>query len=172
MTSQVLPPNVPSKSRAYLLRLAARMAEEAELIGRRMAERRIELGLTQREVAERMPGSTQGSDVSRWARGKHSPEPMPQIAEALATTIADLVSGPLAERAAKEQDAPDLLDKLSEKTSNGQLSALRGEVAQLGDQIAALETTLLAELGQLRSVQEDQQKRQGREKRSSEETGT
>lgn len=54
MMSQVLPTNVPSKNRADLLRLAARMTEEAEKIGRRMAERRKELGLTQRGVAERM----------------------------------------------------------------------------------------------------------------------
>lgn len=54
-------------------------------------------------------------------------------------------------------DDTDLLGKLSEKQGSAQLSALRGEVAELGDQIAALEATLLAELAQLRSAQEDSQ---------------
>lgn len=48
-------------------------------------------------------------------------------------------------------------DDFSEKQASGQLSTLRGEISELGDQIAALEATLLAELAQIRSVQEDSQ---------------
>lgn len=163
MTRQVLPMNVPSKRRADLLRLAARMAEEAELIGRRMAERREELGLTQREVAERMPGSTQASDVSRWERGKHRPEPMPQIAEALETTIADLVSGPLAERKAPENN--DFSDAL--KASEGSAA----ENPQTLLRLEALQNRLGAELALVKAALEEQQSLLERVLRNQEESG-
>lgn len=125
------------------------MAEEAELIGRRMAERREELGLTQREVAERMPGSTQASDISRWERGKHRPEPMPQIAEALQTTIADLVSGPMAER--EQPDDADLSDAL--KDAEGSDAA---EIDQVLLRMAALRNELTGELALVQAALAEQ----------------
>lgn len=154
MTSQVLPTNVPSKNRADLLRLAARMTEEAEKIGRRMAERRKELGLTQRGVAERMPGSTQASDVSRWERGKHRPEPMEQIAEALETDVPDLVAGPVAERVAPDGESTDLLGAFS-SAEPASVEKLEKMLRQVLDQQA----TLLAEISEVRSDQERQRRR-------------
>jgi len=137
--------NVPSKNRADLLRLAARMAEEAELIGSRMAERRGELDLTQREVAERMAGSTQGSDVSRWERGKHRPEPLAEIAKALETTVADLISGPLADRKEPETISPgtDLFESLRPDPS---LAEVAGAVDALMTEMVATRTQLLARI--------------------------
>jgi transcriptional regulator with XRE-family HTH domain len=89
------------------------MAEEAEKIGERMRERRTELGLTQRECGERMPGSVQASEWSRWERGLHRSEQLDDVASALETTVADLVAGPLAERT--EPEGNDLLGRLGGK---------------------------------------------------------
>lgn len=162
MPSQVLPINVPSKNRTELLKLAARMSEEAELIGGRMAELRKQLGLTQREVAEMLPGSTQGSDISRWETGKHRPaqETLPHVAEALKTTVADLHLGPMAARKApkklKKGEGP--FDSLSARDADGTaeaLAAIRELVAGLGAEIEGA-VGLLEQLAKdVRSVQGD-----------------
>lgn len=106
---QLAPTNTNLANRAATLRLQLRMAEEARLIGDRMRERRLELELTQRQIAERLPGSTQGADVSRWETGRHRPggDTLDRIADALETTVADLVAGPVAERKA-QAETPDL----------------------------------------------------------------
>lgn len=141
-----MPTNVPSKKRAALLRLTARMAEEAEKIGGRMAERRGELGLAQRQVAERMPGSYQGSDISRWERGRHRPESLAEIAEALETDVADLIQGPIAERE-KEKPEGSPLDALAAA------SDLPTEVADaleaLRLEMVGMRTQLLAEIAKV-----------------------
>ena len=76
------------------------MAREAENIGGRIKELRDELGLTQRELADALPGKTEGKDVSRWENGKHRPGPdtLGHIADVLDTTVADLHAGPLVTR--------------------------------------------------------------------------
>lgn len=158
MTSQVLPSNVPSKNRVELLRLATRMAEEAELIGGRMAELREQLGLTQREVAELLPGSTQGSDVSRWETGKHRPaqETLPHIAKALKTTVADLHLGPLAKRKTpkKLKNGDNPFSELGAKDS-ADLAELREEIAGFAGQFAAV-LPLLEQLAEgVQSLQAD-----------------
>jgi transcriptional regulator with XRE-family HTH domain len=150
MTSQELPINVPSKNRASLLRLATRMAEEAELIGGRMAELREQLDLTQREVAEALPGSTQGSDVSRWETGKHRPaqETLPHIAKILKTTVADLHLGPMAKRKPKKDD--DLMEALSK--SSDLPDAVAAAVEALRLEVVATRTQLLAEVGKVQAA--------------------
>jgi len=138
------------------------MAEEAELIGGRMAELRKKLGLTQREVAEMLPGSTQGSDISRWETGKHRPaqETLPHIAKALKTTVADLHLGPMDKRKApkklkKGEDPFDRLSAPDAKRVAKDLTDLREEVAGIaGGQAAAL--PLLEQLAEgMQSLQAD-----------------
>lgn len=110
--------NVRSANRADSLRLELQMAEEAERIGGRMRERRLELGLTQREVADRIPGSTEGKDISRWEGGHHRPvsDTLDAIATALETDVGDLYAGPVATRKSKGP-TPDLLSKLDRQTA-------------------------------------------------------
>jgi transcriptional regulator with XRE-family HTH domain len=124
------------------------MAEEARLIGARARERRDELGLSQGEVARRMPGSTQGADVSRWERGKHRPQPdaLDHLAAALETTVADLIAGPLSERPEKGP-TPDpfaslSLDEVEEQEAD---DAMREAMRR----ILAGQARLLAELGKV-----------------------
>lgn len=58
-------------------------AEMAERVGARMRERREELSLTQAEVALRIAGKATSDQVSRWERGKHQPQDLAPIAQAL-----------------------------------------------------------------------------------------
>lgn len=76
------------------------MAREAENIGARIKELREERHLTQRELADQLPGKTEGKDISRWENGKHRPTPdtLSAIADALGTNVADLHAGPVADR--------------------------------------------------------------------------
>jgi transcriptional regulator with XRE-family HTH domain len=128
------------------------MADETERIGKRMRERRKELRgergeLSQRECAERMPGTVQASEWSRWERGKHRPEELDEVAKALETTVADLVAGPLAER--EEPEDNDLMGKL-----NG-----RSAAAEAGDwtlRLDALENQLAAELAEVKAALAEQ----------------
>lgn len=108
------------------------MAMEAERIGARMRERRTELGLKQREVADRIAGSTEGKDVSRWENGKHRPQgdTLDAIATALQTTVDDLYAGPRADREAKP--TPDLLGTNSEPEW----------LPEIREQLAAIQTGL------------------------------
>jgi transcriptional regulator with XRE-family HTH domain len=103
MTTQTLTRKTDSPDRAARLRLALDMAKEAEAIGGRIRELRKGLGLTQREFAHRLPGKTEGKDVSRWENGKHRPSPdtLGHIADELETTVADLHAGPVEDREAQ-----------------------------------------------------------------------
>lgn len=136
------------------------MAEEAQLIGGRMRERRKELGLTQREVAERIPGSTEGKDVSRWEGGHHRPQgdTLGHIATALETTVADLYSGPMADRE-EQGSAPDPF--ATERAGARDLERLEKKVDDLVEQVSALGGELArvaATQGQLlRLVRQDEQ---------------
>lgn len=121
------------------------MAEEAERLGARMRERRKELGLTQREVADLIPGNTEGKDVSRWENGRHRPQgdTLTHIAEALRTDLADLYAGPAADRE-EQGPAPDPF-----ATSHGEAEDLEEKVDQLVRNVGAL-------AGQLAKVSEQQ----------------
>ena len=79
------------------------MAKEAENIGGRIKELREGQNMTQRELADKLPGKTEGKDISRWENGKHRPSPdtLSAIADALGTTVADLHAGPEGERPEK-----------------------------------------------------------------------
>jgi len=53
--------------------LALMAAEHVARIGSRIRQRREELGLSQRELAEALPGKSDGNQVSKWELGKHNP---------------------------------------------------------------------------------------------------
>lgn len=46
-------------------------AEHLIRIGARIRKRREEMGLTQRELADQLPGKADGNQVSKWERGQH-----------------------------------------------------------------------------------------------------
>jgi transcriptional regulator with XRE-family HTH domain len=129
------------------------MADETERIGKRMRERRKELRgekgeLSQREAAERMPGTVQGSEWSRWERGKHRPSDLDDVAKALGTSVADLVAGPLAER--DEPEDTDLFDGLSERTATAAAASTPEEKL---DQLLSQQAELLSMLSEVRDEQ-------------------
>lgn len=103
MTTQTVGTNSDYSTRAGRLRLALRMAREAENIGGRIKELREGQKMTQRELADQLPGKTEGKDISRWENGKHRPSPdtLAAIAKILGTTVADLHAGPIADRKEK-----------------------------------------------------------------------
>lgn len=116
------------------------MAEEAENFGGRMRERRRELRITQREVAERVEGKTEGKDISRYETGKHLPGPDTRaaIARALETDLADLYQGPKAQRKKKPKPKASPLDGGGGgATSNERIDAIEGELSELRDDLSA-----------------------------------
>jgi len=60
-------------------------AEHVARIGARIRQRREELGLTQRELADLIPGKADSNQVSKWERGEHKPgdDTLEHIAKAL-----------------------------------------------------------------------------------------
>ena len=121
MTTHATRTNLRFQSDADRLRLAARMAEEAELIGGRIKELRERLGMTQRELASKLAGKTEAKDISRWENGKHVPESatMSALAEALSTSVLDLRAGPEAKRHEPKQGDLDQLTGSSERRETG-----------------------------------------------------
>jgi transcriptional regulator with XRE-family HTH domain len=138
------------------LRLQLRMAEEARLIGARIQEKRVELKLTQRELADSLPGKTEGKDVSRWENGHHRPgsDTLLAIAEVLDTTLADLHAGPVAER--REQDA----DYDVNAALNGdQVAAALAELNAKFDKLADTLNSIAKGIHRLAEAAVEQQKR-------------
>jgi transcriptional regulator with XRE-family HTH domain len=125
---------MPSTNRVDSASLAFQMAKEAAQIGGRIRELREEKGLSQRSLADLLPGSTQGTDVSRWERGQHVPNTgtLEHIAEVLDTSIADLRSGPRPERG----PTPDVLGKLDGGSS--QLDQIEETLEELVQSMATL----------------------------------
>lgn len=117
------------------VRYMARM--QAERVGGRAAELRKELGLTQQEVADRVGGKTTGNDVSRWERGAVYPDQkLDALADALETTAADLIAGPVAERK-PQGDTPDL--SINGKGYDvAELTEIRTRLDQIQDQLDRL----------------------------------
>jgi transcriptional regulator with XRE-family HTH domain len=126
------------------------MAVEAERIGARMRERRLELGLKQREVADRIPGSTEGKDVSRWENGKHRPQgdTLEALAQALETDVEDLYAGPMSGRKPTgetpdpfgDRDGGLQLDRL--ERIEAMLTLLLERVSPAGEDVAELDAAI------------------------------
>ena len=88
-TSQV-PTSNSVTTRALLVRRFELMAaEHVARMGARMAQRRKELKLTQREVADLIPGKADSNQVSKWERGEHkaSDDTLEHIAKALQVDV-------------------------------------------------------------------------------------
>jgi transcriptional regulator with XRE-family HTH domain len=71
-----------------------------------LRERREELGLTQKEVAFRMPDGTDSQAVSKWERDEHEPSPakLLTLAAALELTPEELLDGIPRQRPASQLD--------------------------------------------------------------------
>lgn len=83
-------------SDAQRLRLQLVAAEFLERMGRRMRERREELGYSRAEVARRMPGKTNENQVYRWEKGLHSPnvDTLEALAKVLDCEVAYFMTEP------------------------------------------------------------------------------
>lgn len=119
-----------------MLRLALAMAEEAQIVGRNIKRYRTAQRLTQREVAEKIPGSTQGADVSRWERGQHLPigSTREHLAKALGVTLGDLYVRD------DPEDATNGTDRASQQP-NGQdpTQEILRLLTELGQEVGALQ---------------------------------
>jgi transcriptional regulator with XRE-family HTH domain len=147
-TSCKSPRYVPSQTGRLVTTLAAVAKAQTERLGRRIKERREELDLKQREVAARMAASpsTDAQMVSKWERGEHRPndDNLEILADALETTVADLVSGPLSERPAKAA-TPDAMAALDGKPAAGdelhaQLDRIEQALSGLAEVLDAMGT--------------------------------
>jgi transcriptional regulator with XRE-family HTH domain len=121
------------------------MATELSLrVGSRIRQRRQELGLMQRQVAERM-ASTAASyqHISDWERGVSKPSDryLPELADALETSPAFFF---------EEQETPEVIKRLGQTDGIHRLrheigavrSHLGGEIGATRDEIGALRQIL------------------------------
>jgi transcriptional regulator with XRE-family HTH domain len=85
-------------------------AEYVARMGARIRERREELGMTQRELADAIPGKADSNQVSKWERGGHRPSDstLEHIAKALKVTPAYFMVSP-----ATAAGSGDLMEKFS-----------------------------------------------------------
>ena len=72
-TSQGLARKSPTTASLDVRRFALMAAEHVVRMGLRIKARREELGLTQRELAEKIPGKSDGNQVSKWAAERREP---------------------------------------------------------------------------------------------------
>lgn len=81
-------------------------------IGRRIAEAREAAGLTQAELAAKIPGKSDGTQISKWERGVHRPgdDTLEQIAVALEKDVAWFL---IKSDEAQATGAPDLMRTLT-----------------------------------------------------------
>jgi transcriptional regulator with XRE-family HTH domain len=131
--------------------------------GKRAKKRREDLGLTQEDVAERIQAlhaernpdaprdKTRGQMISDYERGVNDPRGarLELWAAALDWVVGDLE----ADRPISPSD--DFSDRLREAEPNPELREVLESVARVEKRLAALEATLLAEIGQVRKAQED-----------------
>lgn len=161
---------VASTERVALARFALQMADQARKFGARVAELREKHEWKQRDLVARMnelgDQAINTNQLSRYENGGAFPHEGRQtvFAEALETTVHDLMLGPEAERkAAQDGD----LGKLSPGAGESEaVAGLRQEVADLRTLVAANQTKLLAELARLQTAQASERKTPRRPGRS------
>lgn len=73
MDSQVAYMQLPTTSGDVARRFERMAREHVKLIGRRIRERRKELGIGPTELARRLPGKVDTQQLYRWERGVHRP---------------------------------------------------------------------------------------------------
>jgi transcriptional regulator with XRE-family HTH domain len=131
------------------------VAEQTVRIGRRIAEARDAADLTQAELAAKIPGKADGTQVSKWERGVHRPgdDTLEQIARALGKDVAWF----LVAQEKPKPATPDLMGQLSADEAsaaeqlaevNGRLNRLQAVLEELaGEKVvaAALEALARAE---------------------------
>lgn len=134
-----MPPKTDSPNRAALLRLAAQMAEEAERFGAAIKHYRENARLTQRELAELLPGKTEGKDISRYERGHHMPgaDTRAAIATALGIEVADLYAGP-----GDQAPTPDIIGVLGGDVAGGDLKLVLANQQRILDSLTKLATAM------------------------------
>lgn len=113
-------------------------AEMAERIGARVRARREELGLTQAEVARRMPGTTTSDQLSRWERGKHQPQNLDSLAEALEVDVSYFYAP-----APASTETPDLFPPMETPDRLARLERQLGEFkSEVLDELAGVREEL------------------------------
>lgn len=119
-------------------------AEETARIAARIRERRSELGLTQGELAAKLPGKTDAQQVSKWERAIHRPE---QSIEHLAAALDVDISYFYAPE--PEDGTPDLMGALSPgpaaPESSSEIDAMRADIRALREDVAQI-TDVLTQL--------------------------
>jgi transcriptional regulator with XRE-family HTH domain len=122
MASQVATRRIARTDDLARRRFELMALEHLRALGERARQRREELGLTQEEVARRMPGNVSGARVSLWERGKNRPHDgnLEEYAKALETTVAALLTPP-----ADKSRTPALHEVVGESQLDQILSAIR-----------------------------------------------
>lgn len=83
--SQALTSKFPTTTKDLRRRFEEMASEHVKRMGARIKDRREELGLTQKQLADLVGGATDGNQVSKWERGANRPTDarLEKIAEAL-----------------------------------------------------------------------------------------
>ena len=84
-------------------------AEQTARVGAQIRRYREKAGLNQRELAEALPGKTDGTQVSKWERGVNKPsdDTLNAIARTVGCKVADFYADP------HDETTPDLMGALA-----------------------------------------------------------
>lgn len=118
-------------------RFALQMAEQTRKFGQRLRERRREVGMQHQKdlVARMVKLGDKGINTNQLSRYENGEGPLPReqrmewFAEALDTTTADLLAGPVAERRARDT-TPDVFGALNGDT-RAILDDIRADVSEI-----------------------------------------
>lgn len=108
-------------------------AAHLKRMGERIKDRRLELGLSRREVANALPGKTNENAVYRWEKGKHRPED--DTLEALATVLKTTVGYFLTDEPLADASTPELFGVTQLDRIEKALKDLTSQGAVLSSQI-------------------------------------
>lgn len=94
-TSQVTTSKMPTTFALARRRFELMAAEHVVRIGARIREAREREGLTQRELADLIPGKADGNQISKWERGEHrvGDTTLGHIAKALKLDVSNVATG-------------------------------------------------------------------------------
>lgn len=143
--------NLGTKSRLNALRLQFMARQMASLVGARIKQRRLELGLKQRQLADLVDptGAIDNQRISDWERGVHTPSD--RYMSALSVALERPVSWFYEQ---EKGPTPDL----SDNGGQSQLDRIEAELAKMRDDITKLSTGLAAlSADSLRRTREQQE---------------
>jgi transcriptional regulator with XRE-family HTH domain len=146
MTRQATARRLPTTDRLAARRFELMAAEYVQRMGQRLKARRLELGLSQGQVARRLPGTVDANQVSRWERGIHRPEDetLDQLAAILEKPVAYFM---IAEP--DKAETPDPFQSPSEPTLARMEQQLTEHAARVEDLIAAQNALIATQNGLL-----------------------